>query len=262
LLAQAGASSGASFIVGDFNHNAMGTYYARVMEGEQYEAFSVQLDNDSQSYVLNTVMEGSFLGTNYECGFIKIWDVYLEGRTNYQVGFARSGNADIHLALFSNPGNGTYWAGQSESEFEIIESGNIEFAVPASDWYGLVVFANKSLESGTYTFRISDTGATGVDPEPIVPDRFAVHQNTPNPFNPSTVIRYDVPEGGGHVSLVVYDVNGSLVRTLKDGIETQGEKMVTWDGRDNAGMRVSSGVYFYRFASPGHTETRKMVLVR
>ncbi|UCH82787.1 MAG: T9SS type A sorting domain-containing protein, partial [Candidatus Latescibacterota bacterium] len=262
LIAQSGTSGGASFLVGDFNHNTLGRYYVRVTEGGQFEAYSVQLDSDAEIYTLDTVMEGSFVRTNYECGFIKIWDVYLDGRTNYQLGFARSGEADVRLALFRNPGNGTYWAGQTESEFEIAESGNIEFAMPASDWYGLVVYANKSLKTGTYSFRISDMGATGIDPEPVVPGRFALYQNSPNPFNPSTVIRYDVPSGSGNVSLVVYDVNGRLVRTLKDAVETPGEKTVTWDGRDNAGEHVSSGVYFYRLVTPGYSETHKMVLIR
>ncbi len=58
--------------------------------------------------------------------------------------------------------------------------------------------------------------ATGVG-EPVIPQAFALYQNVPNPFNPETTIRYDVPAGGGKVTLRVFDVSGRLVRTLVDG---------------------------------------------
>ncbi len=87
-------------------------------------------------------------------------------------------------------------------------------------------------------------------------------QNIPNPFNPSTVIGYDVPEGGGHVTLRIYDVGGRLVRTLIDGFESAGRKSVTWHGRDARGHRVATGVYFYHMTAPGFEETRKLVLLK
>ena len=91
---------------------------------------------------------------------------------------------------------------------------------------------------------------------------FALYQNVPNLFNPTTVIRYDVPVGGGRVTLKIYDVAGRLVRTLVDGVEASGEKRVTWYGRNNRGSRVATGVYFYRMTGPGFTKTRKMVLLQ
>jgi len=98
--------------------------------------------------------------------------------------------------------------------------------------------------------------------EPSIPTTFALHQNVPNPFNPATVIRYDVPQGGGWVTLRVFDVAGRHVRTLVDGVETPGEKRATWDGRNNRGSRVATGVYFYSMQAPGFVETRKMVLLK
>lgn len=91
---------------------------------------------------------------------------------------------------------------------------------------------------------------------------FSLHQNFPNPFNPTTVIRYNVPAGGGKVTLRVYDATGRLVQTLVDGEESAGEKRVTWDGHNHSGMRVASGVYFYRMTAPGFAKTRKMVLLQ
>ena len=108
----------------------------------------------------------------------------------------------------------------------------------------------------------SIAGATAVDDNPGIPERFALHQNVPNPFNPTTSIRYDVPSGGGHVTLKIYDVAGRLVRTLVDQAQTPGEKTVRWNGRNQQGRSVASGVYFYRMNTPGFEQTRKMVLLR
>jgi hypothetical protein len=91
---------------------------------------------------------------------------------------------------------------------------------------------------------------------------YELHQNVPNPFNPSTSIRYDVPAGGGHVRIRVFDVTGRLVRTLVNRFESPGANFVVWDGRDEIGAPVASGIYFCRFDARGFTETRKMVLLR
>jgi flagellar hook assembly protein FlgD len=84
----------------------------------------------------------------------------------------------------------------------------------------------------------------------------------PNPFNPSTTIRYDVPAGGGVVSLRIYDVSGRLVRKLVDGRQTAGQKQVIWSGTDDRGRSVTSGVYFYRLEAPGYKKTLKMILIQ
>ena len=91
---------------------------------------------------------------------------------------------------------------------------------------------------------------------------YRLYQNVPNPFNPTTVIRYDVPAGDGKVTLRIYDVSGRLVRTLVNDVQTTGRKSVIWDARDNRGQSVASGVYFYRMTAPGFEKTRKMVLLQ
>ncbi|MCZ6766301.1 MAG: aryl-sulfate sulfotransferase [bacterium] len=86
-------------------------------------------------------------------------------------------------------------------------------------------------------------------------------QNHPNPFNPKTVISYQLPEAG-FVELMVYDAGGRLVRTLVQENMPAGAKEVTWDGHDDAGNQVSSGVYFYRLTVGTQTLTRKMVMIK
>jgi hypothetical protein len=90
----------------------------------------------------------------------------------------------------------------------------------------------------------------------------SLSQNRPNPFNPTTTIEYSIAKPG-HVSLRVYNVAGQLVKTLVDqGQAPATVKPVVWDGRNDAGRPVSSGVYFYRLVSPGYAQTRKMVVLK
>jgi len=99
------------------------------------------------------------------------------------------------------------------------------------------------------------------------PAAFALLQNAPNPFNPSTTIRFTLPEAG-HVTLAVYDINGRLVRTLVGFAASAaqafppGHHEVVWDGRDNNGREVASGVYVYRLTAKQGVVTRRMVLAR
>lgn len=99
-------------------------------------------------------------------------------------------------------------------------------------------------------------------PENLGVKAFGLEQNTPNPFNPVTTIRYSVPTGGGHVTLEVTDVAGRLVRTLVDGFRGEGDHGAAWNGRDEEGREVASGIYFYRLTAPSTEITRKMLLLK
>lgn len=94
------------------------------------------------------------------------------------------------------------------------------------------------------------------------PESFVLYQNVPNPFNPSTVISFDVPQGGGQVTLCIYDVSGRLVRTILDGTQEAGRRSAVWEGLNDSGVKVAAGVYFYRLTGPGFVSTRKMMLVK
>ncbi len=90
---------------------------------------------------------------------------------------------------------------------------------------------------------------------------FALMGNYPNPFNPSTMIQYQIPESAP-VKLVVYDITGRKVRTLINSVQTAGEHRVLWDARDGAGRSLASGVYFYRLTAGSHKAMAKMLLMR
>lgn len=91
---------------------------------------------------------------------------------------------------------------------------------------------------------------------------FKLHQNVPNPFNPSTTIVFEVPPGGAMVNISIYDTAGRFVRELVSERHRAGTKSVRWNGDDDRGQRVASGVYFYRMRAGGFVDTKKMVLLK
>jgi hypothetical protein len=88
-----------------------------------------------------------------------------------------------------------------------------------------------------------------------------LEQNSPNPFNPETAIRFSLASKE-NVTLAVYDVSGRLVRMLTSGTQDVGTHSITWDGRNDAGSTVSSGVYFYRLDAGKFSATKKMVMLK
>jgi hypothetical protein len=100
-------------------------------------------------------------------------------------------------------------------------------------------------------------------PTPVAsgPRANRLEANVPNPFNPATTIRYQIAEAG-RVTLRVYDVSGRLVRTLADRSQVAGPHEARWNGTDDAGRPVASGVYFYRLQSGDFSQTRRMVLLK
>ncbi len=99
-------------------------------------------------------------------------------------------------------------------------------------------------------------GATEVKLSDMLPHGFGLSQNFPNPFNPSTIIRYQVA-AHGHVTLKIFDLLGREVTTLVDETRSPGEHAVSWDAGDAA-----SGVYIYRLQSGSFVESKKLVVLR
>jgi hypothetical protein len=91
------------------------------------------------------------------------------------------------------------------------------------------------------------------------PNRYSLSQNCPNPFNPPTTIAYSLPEGCW-VELAVFNILGEKVRTLVNGWEEKGYRVVKWDGTNDRCAKVAAGVYFYRIETSHWVATRKMVV--
>jgi hypothetical protein len=108
----------------------------------------------------------------------------------------------------------------------------------------------------------------GLDPTDLdreieaLPARTRLLQNVPNPFNPTTTIRFDLAQTG-HVELQIFDVAGHRVRELIDGpLQARRGHVVVWNGLDDRGQRVPSGLYFYRLTASDVTAIRKMIVMK
>jgi len=123
---------------------------------------------------------------------------------------------------------------------------------------------NYNFVEGASVIQMSGDAQTAIgdDNTSAPPAAFRLNQNYPNPFNPNTKITFNLPEAD-QVNLYVYDVLGRKVATLIDNRTlTAGEKVVSWNGTDDRGARLSSGVYFYTIKSDKYTATRKMILMK
>ncbi len=94
-----------------------------------------------------------------------------------------------------------------------------------------------------------------------VPTAFALEQNYPNPFNPSTTIVYQLPDER-EVTLTVYNILGQVVKSLVSGTQKAGTYTVRWDGTNDHGMAVGTGIYLYRIQAGTFRETRKMIMMK
>ncbi|UCB51962.1 MAG: T9SS type A sorting domain-containing protein [Candidatus Zixiibacteriota bacterium] len=122
---------------------------------------------------------------------------------------------------------------------------------PAESLYAVVEYAIMILEKPTLV----------IGEEEILPGHFRLAQSYPNPFNNQTVITYHLSTRA-EVSLVIYNILGQKVRTLVDNERQSGAVSVSWDGKDDQGKDLSSGIYFYQLRAGELTQTRRMVLLK
>ena len=131
-------------------------------------------------------------------------------------------------------------------------------------------FVFSDIAGGTFkpSFLLPEGGkcwpvnATGTDDNsPAVPFTFGLKQNYPNPFNPATTILYSLAKKAD-VKLIVYNVLGQNVKTLVNGEQEANEYEIIWNGDDNQGHAVASGIYFYKLVTNEFIATKKMMLMR
>ncbi len=127
------------------------------------------------------------------------------------------------------------------------------------------VYANDGMDeteaiNGPRSITFDAGWALGIDDD-LLPEVFALHQNYPNPFNPVTTIRFDVPEES-HIRLDVYNILGQRVQTLVNGNMQPGFHVIRWNGTNDTGTPLASGMYIYRIHSSKFTAVKKLVLMK
>ncbi len=188
----------------------------------------------------------------------------IVGGETYEIGWNASDNFGVTSIdiLRSWDGGFTYPDTLAEGE---TNDGSFMWAVPdtASASTRIRVIArdaNKLAAKDDSDRDLIISSLTGAEENPCI-RTFALHQNIPNPFNPVTTIRFDLPEGT-RLRIDIYDAGGRHIRSLAECRYEDGNWSVDWDGRDSVGRLVASGIYFYRLYSKSFTGTRKMVLLR
>jgi hypothetical protein len=139
-----------------------------------------------------------------------------------------------------------YWDAGTDQEYDVtmvVETGSDKFGESALIKVSLAVDL------------LSDLASTAI------PTEYSLDQNYPNPFNPETTIRYAIPEAGT-VKLSIYSLEGKLVKQLENGFKETGSYQVNWDGINESGESVSSGIYLYRLEVGNFSNVRKMIFLK
>jgi subtilisin-like proprotein convertase family protein len=171
------------------------------------------------------------------------------------------------VVLHNRTGSGDSLVGWYDDDFAPDGPGNMAQLVGQQAHGRWTFFISDRVAGNTgvvngWVLRLAFPGSVGVEESnEAIPRAFALENNYPNPFNPSTVINFNLP-AERHVRLEVYDLLGRVVRTLVDGDLPAGRHQVEWDGRSSFGERTSSGIYFARLTAGGEQAVIRMSLVK
>lgn len=187
------------------------------------------------------------------CGFRPLWSGWLSADTFF-VTVSDTGQPADCVCLFD-----------LTAVFGLFESGYYILAFQPEE-YGYYNFTIASLKKANSNYVISysqsDCHAVKITAEkPSIPKKYALYENYPNPFNPETTLQFDLPENS-YVRLEIYNLLGQRIATLVDSHRPAGEYTQIWDGKDQRGNAVASGIYFYKLTAGDFVQIKKMVLAR
>ncbi|NIT53389.1 MAG: T9SS type A sorting domain-containing protein [candidate division Zixibacteria bacterium] len=186
-------------------------------------------------------------------------DVDADGDLDLAVANLRAGTSSI----LSNNGNGSF----TPHSVSTVEDFPRSIAAGDFDDNGSLDLAVANFGSNTISILLNGSIVQIADDMPALPRRFALHQNVPNPFNPTTAIKYDLPKPA-RVKLEVFNILGQRVITLVNHLQSADYYTVQWNGINTSGVKVGSGMYIYRLTaeatdgSDTFTKVKKMLLVR
>jgi hypothetical protein len=257
--------------------------YDSTFNGPRYDTFLSKLNAKGDSLIYSTLLGGA----RYDVGFFMDIDnngnAYLSGYTtslNYPVTSGAydttfNGETDLFLTKVNPEGSAllysTYIGGSTwDKAFTILvaEEDKIYIAGKTdSDDFPVTNGAyNETYNGGiqdvfVMLFEISTVTGIKENSGKINPENFSLYQNYPNPFNSSTKIRFDL-KNPGYVTLDIFNILGQKIRTLISKRYSAGSYNVNWDGTDNIGKGVSSGMYIFRMKSGKNILYRKMILIK
>ena len=147
----------------------------------------------------------------------------------------------------------------------ILHRRRMSVLLPLVDIWGIdvsdnIIYATAGSE-GTYIIGFDSPTYIEKADRSLLPKDMLLQQNYPNPFNPTTQITYYL-SSSKHISLKIYNMQGQEVKNFVNEIQQAGNHSITWDGLDNLGNKVTSGLYFYTINGDGFSITKKMIMVQ
>lgn len=257
-------SSPVTYVVGDYNHVPTGTVYPRFRRTSGYGSVDCEWEGGTETLTYTPGGSNAVDLVWPDAHVAEMYDIYVDG----SVGGGRtlavevtdlSGSMDFGTAFFAS-NSAPYYAnsGSAVAQSDANGTGGTETLtvhLTTTDWYGLLIY-NKNRVGGNYRIRVYDpTAASAESAQAISFDLKAV---SGNPFTGSTSLDVSLAESGP-TDLAIYDVQGREVRALIQGHEAAGRRTIEWDGRDDVGSPVASGIYFARLRSAGHETRVKLV---
>lgn len=191
-------------------------------------------------------------------------DIYIDQTTMESFDLENTGTCDLLYNIVDSldwlsvsPEGGTLGPDESQTLEVTFDATGL-----GADTYVGVIYILHTADDGQLEIGVTmDVADAAGDLPGGLPTEFALHGNYPNPFNPSTQIRFDVPKASP-VTMAIYNLLGQEVRTLLDGVFDAGRHAITWNGRDNRGLDVGTGVYLVRMKAGDAVFVGKMMLVR
>lgn len=211
--------------------------------------------------------DGVTLFTSYYCGTFEAWEsIYISDDRLWFVAFHDIGGSEDEPLLFTGgerlQGLGLEFviSANAEPQTVTIEIGEGPHGLPLN--FGLMTADSDEDITPVVGPGYIYYGTVGIaDNQNNLPTEFKLGQNYPNPFNPETNIEYQLPMPG-LVSLAIYNILGQNVRTLVSGYQEAGFYSAHWNGANESGQRVPSGIYFYHVAVGDFSQTKKMMMLK
>ena len=200
---------------------------------------------------------------------------FSEGHINFSINIPA--NVSFQIGIIDSWGNQSYVDFPSnQTTYGLVRDGNWgQASIPVEDIRGDYIdlrmlsyqFVILEVNGASCEFGLDDIYWSGggevlkISNSNSISDRFLLNDNYPNPFNPSTIINYNIPEND-FVKITIYDMMGRVVKTLVNGSQTAGFKSVQWNATNDRNEPVSAGLYLYSIQAGEFRQTRKMVLLK
>ncbi len=268
LFSKDGTPLGSTFLISDDPDISYVWSPGVVMNGngDFIVAWSCEIKNRGWNvYQRRFHADGSPLGPSErisqgEAAYAAAVDISMDGDATVVIVWEGQGSSGLYITAQRFAANGTTIG----NNFTVgITSDTVDQYYPSVVLHNGKIYTAWQAE-GTIWANIIDFNNPPVSVEGRttgIPKSFHLFQNYPNPCNPTTTIKYEIPRRS-HVRLVIYNLLGEEIVTLENNEVLPGIHEVQWDGKDSKGGDVSSGIYLYRLSVNGYAQTRKMVLTR